>query len=231
MGSSMFAGLQRREISTSHGDVVVHTGDNLVFVQRHKTLPAQTYELPHEIRHAAIAEALSSLGVTAVLGVGSVGALTPKVPPGSVVVPDDYFNVWGVRSGFSDERAHIAPSYDASLRSRILEVVREGGTEPLPGVYVQTRGPRFETKAEVRFLATLGHVVGMTGADEATHMQERKLPYAALCMVDNWANGVSPDFEISLEAFRALVKTNEHTVQTLVSRFIEEFKKKKEQQK
>lgn len=50
-------------------------------------------------------------------------------------------------------------------------------------VYVQTRGPRFETVAEVRFLATLGHIVGMTGAHEATYCQERGLRYASVCMV------------------------------------------------
>jgi purine nucleoside phosphorylase len=27
-------------------------------------------------------------------------------------------------------------------------------------------GPRFETRAEIRFLATVGHVVGMTAAHE-----------------------------------------------------------------
>ncbi len=94
---------------------------------------------------------------------------------------------------------------------------QETGRAAAEGVYVQTRGPRFETKAEVRFLAGLGEVVGMTGADEATHMQERGLPYAALCMVDNWGNGVSPDFTLSLEAFRQLVKDNEGTVQRLVA--------------
>jgi purine nucleoside phosphorylase len=57
----------------------------------------------------------------------------------------------------------------------------------------------------------------MTGADEATHMQEQGLRYAALCMVDNWANGVSPDFALSLEAFRALVHANESLVQQLVA--------------
>ncbi len=76
--------------------------------------------------------------------------------------------MWGVSSGLSDERSHIAPCYDEELRSLLLRVV---GNQAKSGVYVQTRGPRFETRAEVRFLATLGDVVGMTGADEATHMQ------------------------------------------------------------
>jgi len=55
---------------------------------------------------------------------------------------------------------------------------------------VQTRGPRFETKAEIKVLATYGNIVGMTGADEATLCKEAGLPYMCVCMVDNFANGV-----------------------------------------
>jgi purine nucleoside phosphorylase len=46
--------------------------------------------------------------------------------------------------------------------------------------------------------------------------------YAVLCMADNWANGVNSDFELSLTAFRDLVKKNEHTVQTLVESILKE---------
>ena len=55
--------------------------------------------------------------------------------------------------------------------------------------------------------------------------KELGLRYASLCMIDNWANGVSPDFELSLEAFRALVKENEHKVQLLVAAAVQEAKK------
>jgi 5'-methylthioadenosine phosphorylase len=186
----MFEGLEQRTVDTSHGAVVVHAGRGVIFVQRHRTTTAQTYELPHEVRHAAIAEALEKLGCQQTVGVCSVGALKPTTPPGTVVVADDYFNLWGVRSGFTDERAHIAPLLDPTLRARLMTLTPDAHK----GVYVQTRGPRFETRAEVRFLATLGEVVGMTGADEATHCQERGIAYAMLCMVDNWVRVLSPVF-------------------------------------
>lgn len=140
------------------------------------------------MRHAAIAEALASLGIRVVVGVGSVGALTASCPPGRAVVPSDYFNLWGIESGLRDEGAHISPQYDASVRALLADVAhvdagKRGhmcaasrlrvdltccrGCAAAQVVYVQTRGPRFETPAEVRFLATLGDVVGMTGAHEA----------------------------------------------------------------
>jgi purine nucleoside phosphorylase len=162
LGSDMFASLAPQHVATSHGPVVVHIGTNIAFVQRHKTKVDQHYELPHDVRHAAIAEAFCVLGVTVVFGVCSVGSLTARVPPGSVCVCDDYFNIWGVRSGLRDERAHIAPGYDKEMREVIVRVVSEAGLVAHPGTYVQTTGPRFETKAEVRFLASVGDVVGMT---------------------------------------------------------------------
>jgi 5'-methylthioinosine phosphorylase len=58
------------------------------------------------------------------------------------------------------------------------------------GVYGQANGPRFETRAEIRFLATVADVVGMTAAEEATLVLEREMAFALLCMVDNPANGV-----------------------------------------
>jgi purine nucleoside phosphorylase len=70
------------------------------------------------------------------------------------------------------------------------------------GVYAETRGPRFETRAEVRLLAQHAMVVGMTAASEATLCQERGIGYGVICTVDNWANGVG-DEPLTLERFQA----------------------------
>ena len=59
------------------------------------------------------------------------------------------------------------------------------------GVYWQTRGPRFETPAEIRLIAAHADLVGMTVAGECIPARELGLQYAALCMVDNLANGLA----------------------------------------
>ena len=58
------------------------------------------------------------------------------------------------------------------------------------GVYWQTNGPRFETPAEVRMLAAHADVVGMTVASECVAANQLGLEYAAVCVVDNLANGI-----------------------------------------
>jgi 5'-methylthioadenosine phosphorylase len=87
----------------------------------------------------------------------------------------------------------VAHGAGARLRGPVLE---------RGGVYVETRGPRFETAAEVRLLAAHARVVGMTAASEATLCQERGIGYAMICTVDNWANGIGAP-PLTLELFRA----------------------------
>ena len=53
--------------------------------------------------------------------------------------------------------AHIVPDVTTELRSELVRILTDGQFGPHDGgVYVQTAGPRFETKAEVRFFAQFG---------------------------------------------------------------------------
>merc|ERR1719382_1262577 len=58
-------------------------------------------------------------------------------------------------------------------------------------VYVNTIGPRFETRAEIRAYQAAGHVVGMTCAREWMLCEEVGVPYCLICFCDNACNGLS----------------------------------------
>ena len=79
------------------------------------------------------------------------------------------------------------------------------------GVYWQAIGPRFETPAEIRFIAPHADVIGMTAASECILAGEMGIPYASVCIVDNLANGVAgselsvADFEAGKERNRELL--------------------------
>src|SRR6188472_604213 len=172
-------------------------------VQRHGE---GDYVLPHEVDHVANLGALAEQGCDRVLAVGSVGSLSPQLPVGSLLCPDDFIALHLGLSAFSDERAHRAPGFDPAWRAEVLAAwqacpaeLRDGG------VYWQTIGPRFETPAEIRLLAAHADLVGMTMASECVVAGELGLSYAAVCVVDNLANGVGAvalDVE-ELEADRA----------------------------
>ncbi|HEX4464004.1 MAG TPA: MTAP family purine nucleoside phosphorylase [Solirubrobacterales bacterium] len=172
-------------------------------VQRHG---GEEYVLPHEIDHVANLRALVEQGCDRVLAIASVGSLDAELPVGSLLCPDDFIALHLGLSSFGDERAHRTPRFDPVWREEVLAAwnaspakVRDGG------VYWQAIGPRFETPAEVRLIAAHADVVGMTIASECIVAAELGLAYAAICVVDNLANGIGPDpLEIiELEAARA----------------------------
>ena len=92
----------------------------------------------------------------------------------------------------------------ASLTDTDLEV---GGT------YAQTIGPRFETPAEVRALAEVADMVGMTVAAEAVLAGEAALAYAVVCTVDNLANGIE-DKALTVAEYR---RGRDRTAKTLAA--------------
>ena len=143
-----------------------------------------------------------------VLAICSVGGLKMSHGVGTLLVCDDFWCPFDLRRVYEDARAHVLPTFSEPLRAAVLDVVRATGEHPLPtGVYANARGPRFETKAEIRMMGDYCDVVGMTGAHEASSCCELGLPYAMLAMVDNYANGVGSDV-LSLEAFHAAQAKN-----------------------
>jgi 5'-methylthioadenosine phosphorylase len=196
------AGIEGRleVVETQRGGVVLRRADDVVFLRRHGE---DGYRPPHRIPHHAHVLALQAMGVEAVVGFASAGSLEPNLSPGRVVVPDDYLSRHPPPTFAGDEYLHIVPTLDEGLRGLLLETAREvvGDTVVPSGVYAETRGPRFETRAEVRSLARDASLVGMTCASEATLCQERGLRYAMICIVDNWAHGLGPE-ALTLQAFR-----------------------------
>jgi 5'-methylthioadenosine phosphorylase len=173
-------------------------------VQRHDS---GAYTLPHEIDHVANLRSLAEQGCDRVLAIGSVGSLGAELPVGSLLCPDDFIALHLGLSIFDDERAHSAPGFDPEWRAEVLSAWGSSGSELRDGgVYWQTIGPRFETPAEVSMIAAHADVVGMTIASECIVAAELGLAYAAICVVDNLANGIGAEAVdvTELDANRAL---------------------------
>ena len=152
------------------------------------------YALPHRIDHAANLRGLAEAGCERVLAVCSVGSLDATIGVGSIVCPDDFIALQLVVTTFDDARGHAMPGFDPAWRARVLAAWAQSGVAtPLRdgGVYWHTAGPRFETPAEIGLISAHADLVGMTMAAECIVAGELGLPYAAICVVDNLANGVA----------------------------------------
>ncbi|MEX2108590.1 MAG: MTAP family purine nucleoside phosphorylase [Solirubrobacterales bacterium] len=160
--------------------------------QRHGT---QAYRPPHLIDHATNMRSALDAGCDRVLAVSSVGSLHPELTVGSFACPDDFISLQASPSVFSDARGHTTPGFDREWREELLSTWESKAPVPLRdgAIYWQTTGPRFETPAEIRLIAAHADVVGMTLASECIVAGEVGLRYAAVCVVDNLANGLEPE--------------------------------------
>ncbi len=203
-----------KTVRTGYGDVEIFEEGDAIFLPRHGIAMDTP---PHRINHRANISALKESGVDGVVCVCSTGSLNPEIPPGTLVVPHDYINFGVPLTFYDDEIRHIVPELDEGLRSRIARASR--GKDG--GVYVQTHGPRFETKAEIRVLGQFADVVGMTMANEATLCCEAGIPVAALCTVDNYANGVAAQEQgLSYEAIIGNIERNREMVTDIIMKLI-----------
>ncbi len=170
--------------AAGHSDAVV--------LERHGS---SAYVLPHSIDHRANLRSLVAGGCDRVLAICSVGSLDADLGVGSLVCPHDFIALQVTVTTFEDARGHATRGFDDAWRSEVLSAWEAGGAGPLRdgGVYWQTNGPRFETPAEIGLIAAHADLVGMTMASECIVASELGLPYAAVCVVDNLANGIAAE--------------------------------------
>jgi len=194
-------------------------GREMVFLSRHgpEAIP------PHRINYRANIYALKKLEVIEVIGINSVGSLREELPPGWIVIPHDYLSPWGILTFYEHHVVHITPFLNAGLRERLIRAAQGAGAAfAQEGVYIQTTGPRLETRAEVAMLRNFGHVVGMTMAHEATLCQEVGLAYASICSVDNYCHGII-DAPLTEEEIFQRGRENTATVNKILTRVMEEM--------
>lgn len=195
------ADARRVEASTERGAVqLLEAGDHLV-LERHGSdsyTPAQLVDHPRNL------DALVAAGCDRVLAICSVGSLDVDLEVGSFLCPDDFIALGRVDAAFDDQRGHVVPGFDLAWRRLVIEAWTTGANAPIRegGVYWQSPGPRFETPAEVRLIARHADVVGMTMGSECTVASQLGLAYAAICVIDNLANGIGDD-ALTTEQFEA----------------------------
>jgi 5'-methylthioadenosine phosphorylase len=168
----------------------------VVFLARHgygHTIP------PHRVNYRANLWALCRAAeADSILSVASVGGIRSDMSPGSLVLPDQIIDyTWGRHVTFHEggeaQVVHVdfTEPYDPAVRGQLLGAAERAGEAVIDGgVYAATQGPRLETAAEVNRLERDGaDLVGMTGMPEASLARELDVPYAAICLVANWAAG------------------------------------------
>ncbi len=136
----------------------------------------------HGVRTAAAA------GCRTIVLTNGCGGLDPAWVPGTPVLISDHLNLTATSPLEGATFIDLTDLYSRRLRE-LARTVDPGLPE---GVYVQFRGPHYETPAEVRMAGVLGgHLVGMSTALEAIAAREAGMEVLGVSLVTNAAAGVT----------------------------------------
>ena len=141
---------------------------------------------------------MKALGAETLIVSNACGGLNPNYAAGDVMVIDDHINLLPGNPlvGVNDDRLgprfpDMSRPYDRALSDEALAIARREDFAAHRGVYVAVLGPNLETRAEYRFLRTIGaDVVGMSTVPEvivAAHASLRVLGLSIvtdLCLPD-----------------------------------------------
>jgi purine-nucleoside phosphorylase len=140
-------------------------------------------QVVHGVRTAVCA------GANVIVLTNGCGGLNPDWMPGTTVLLSDYINLTGSSPLIGARFIDMSMPYSARLRDLAHSVDPD-----LPqGIYVQFRGPQFESPAEVRMAGVLGgDLVGMSTTLETIAAREMGAEVLGISLVTNQAAGISP---------------------------------------
>lgn len=168
-------------------EILGFLGEKIVFLSRHGK---NSSILPHKVNYRANIWALKKIGVKYIFSFNSTGSLKKEIKPGTFLIPSDYID-FDTLTFYDKNPEIITPKLSEKLRKALIKISRKLKLKfHSGGVYFNTKGPRLETKAEIKMIKNFADVVAMTMAKEATLANEAGLEYAAICSIDNYANGL-----------------------------------------
>lgn len=114
------------------------------------------------------------LGAQHILLSNAAGSINPNFKKGSLMILDDHINMLpenplrgrnnnSLGARFPD----MSEPYSKKLNAMMKEIAQEQGLEVNEGVYVAVQGPNLETRAEYRYMRTIGgDAIGMSTVPE-----------------------------------------------------------------
>lgn len=213
--------VEKKIVNTDYGDVEVSILDifekKVVFIPRH----ASGHSIPpHKINFRANIDALKNIGVTQILATNAVGSMNLEMPPGTFVIPDNFldFSENPNKTFYDDIVVHV--DFTEPYCPRLRDILDKSGDVILGGTYVSTKGPRFETPAEINMFKILGgDLIGMTGLPEVTLAREREICYSSICIVSNYAAGIS-ESELTMDDVLEMFQSRLNDLLELIYNFI-----------
>jgi len=199
-------------------------GQKVVFLPRH----GRGHRIPPgELNFRANICALKMAGVSEIISLSSCGSLREDLPPGTLVIVDQFVDrtVARAKSFFGTGLvAHVSMAKPVCGRlgghleasAKALGIAHKRG-----GVYLAMEGPQFSTQAESHLYRAWGcDVIGMTNVPEAHLAREAEMCYATLAMVTDYDCWHPEHDAVSVDQVIKVLGTNVEKARGLVKDLI-----------
>ena len=190
---------------------------------------------PSEINFRANIYALKFLGVDWIISVSAVGSLKENIPPGMIILPDQFLDFTKNRESTFFSEGIVAHVSMAKPVSEVLSNALKDACDVLDipcgfgGTYVCIEGPHFSSLAESNFYRSLdADVIGMTNMPEAKLAREAEICYSTLALstdYDCW----HPDHDsVTVDQVLETMNSNVENAKAVIKQVIKEFPKNKD---
>lgn len=187
-------------ISTVEG----HAGELIIGELSGKTIIAMNgrfhYYEGYDIKQTVFPiRVFALLGVKNIILTNAAGGINTNIKEGSFMIINDHLSFFTepvLRGKNEDEFGVRFPDmsevYDKQEREKMKAIIKKHTGIALEGVYAYTKGPSYETPAEIRTLRILGaDAVGMSTVPEAVVARHSGMKVVAVSCITNMAAGVS----------------------------------------
>lgn len=189
-------------------------GIEIAFLPRHGS---PHHIPPAQVNYRANIWGFKELGAERIISVNATGGINSNYRPGDIVIADQVIDMTqGARANSYYDREEVVhidftDPYCPELRKALLEAGARAALKLEDrGTYICVNGPRLESRAEIKFFASIGgDLVGMTAMPEAALARELELCMACVSVVTNYAAGITGTRLTTTEVVEVMDKTTE----------------------
>jgi purine-nucleoside phosphorylase len=139
---------------------------------------------------------MHTLGIKNLLVSNAAGGIHANFKKGDIMLLDDHINLQGGSplafknvGEFGERFVDMLAPYNTHMNQLLIDIAKENNINMHLGTYAAVVGPQLETRAEYRFLKTIGaDAVGMSTVPEIIVANHLKLPVIAVSVITDECN-------------------------------------------
>lgn len=171
---------------------------------------------------------ISNYGIEELILTNASGGINESYNIGDVILLTDHISTY-IGAPFTSEQLYFMTGvrfpdmtevYDKRIRDEIKRIALDEGLNIKEGVYLQVKGPCYETPAEIRAYKAFGaDLIGMSTVVEAIYAKARGLRVCGLSCITNMAAGLN-DEELTHEAFVSMADKVGQSISEVIIKYI-----------